>query len=122
MNRKITISMLLDFYGQLLSAKQLEIMNYYCNEDLSLSEIAEIIGITRQGVYDIVKRSELFLEELQNKLGLYHKWQKYHKWQNIQSELDIVQTTLRHICPENAAMHNNCTKVIEIIENIKNQF
>jgi len=116
MNRKITISMLLDFYGQLLSAKQLEIMNYYCNEDLSLSEIAEIIGITRQGVHDTVKRSELLLEELENKLGLYHKWQ------SIQNELDIVQTTLRHICPENADMHNSCTKVIAMIEKIKNQF
>ena len=56
MDKKLTVSLLLDFYGQVLSEKQFQIMDYYYNDDLSLREISEILGITRQGVHDTIKR------------------------------------------------------------------
>ena len=64
------VSELLDRYGALLSDKQYRILDGYYNNDLSLSEIAENEGITRQGVSDFVKRSEAQLVEFEQKLGL----------------------------------------------------
>ena len=64
------VSQLLDRYGSILSEKQKRILDGYYNNDLSLSEIAENEGITRQGVRDFVKRSELQLFELEEKLGI----------------------------------------------------
>ncbi len=63
-------TMLFDFYGDLLTEKQREYYDLYYNEDLSLSEIAENVGITRQGVHDIVARAESSLLETERKTGL----------------------------------------------------
>lgn len=67
------VSELLDRYGSILSDKQQRILDGYYNNDLSLSEIAENEGITRQGVRDFVKRSELQLYEFEEKLNLCRK-------------------------------------------------
>lgn len=122
MDKKLIISLLLDFYGQLLSKKQFEIMGYYYNDDLSLSEISEIVGITRQGVHDTIKRSEQFLEDLEEKLGLYGKWQ------SVQSQLEIVENAITNIHNENNfECHNSyiakcCDKAITAIYEINKKF
>jgi len=67
-------SMLYDFFSELLTEKQKEYFDLYHNEDLSLSEIAESAGITRQGVYDIVLRAEKSLTEIERKTGIIGKW------------------------------------------------
>lgn len=64
------ISLLLDFYGDILPQRRYEMTSLYYNDDLSLAEIAEICGISRQGVRDAVKKSESELRELEEKLGL----------------------------------------------------
>ena len=58
MAKDLEISFLLDFYGDMLTEKQREVIEFYYNEDLSLSEIADNEGITRQGVRDSIKRAE----------------------------------------------------------------
>lgn len=63
-------SLLYDFYGQLLSRRQQEVMALYHEENLSLSEIAEEFGISRQAVHDTLKKAELALGEYEAKLGL----------------------------------------------------
>ena len=63
MDKKIEISMLWQIYGALLTEKQKEYIDYYYNEDLSLAEIAQNDGITRQGVRDIIKKGEKKLFE-----------------------------------------------------------
>ena len=68
------MTMLFDFYGELLTEKQREYFDLYHNEDLSLSEIAEKVGISRHGVYDIVKRAENILIETEEKTGIVKKW------------------------------------------------
>ena len=71
--KDLRISYLLDFYGDVLTERKKEVLDMYYNEDLSLAEIAEQIGISRQGVRDLIKKAEdelLFLEE---KLGLAKK-------------------------------------------------
>ena len=70
MAANIYISVLLDRYGPILSEKQFRILDGYYNNDLSLSEIAENEGITRQGVCDTIKRCETQLTELEDKLKL----------------------------------------------------
>ena len=71
----LNISYLLDFYGELLSDRKRTVMDMYFNEDLSLAEIAEQIGISRQGVRDIIKKSEEDLHFYEEKLGLAQKMQ-----------------------------------------------
>ena len=65
-----TFHYVFDFYGETLTEKQRELFDLYYNEDLSLSEIAEHAGITRQGVRDSIKRGEAQLLEMEQKLGL----------------------------------------------------
>lgn len=68
MEEKVKISMLCEFYGELLTPKQYEILNDYYNNDLSLSEIAENNQITRQAVRDMLKKGEKKLFEYEEKL------------------------------------------------------
>lgn len=68
------ISLLLDFYGQLLSKKQYEILDMHFNNDYSLGEIAEHFNISRQGVFDNIKRGKATLANMEEKLGLVSKF------------------------------------------------
>lgn len=65
MPKDLFVSSLLDVYGYFLNEKQRTVLEYYYNDDLSLSEIAENVGITRQGVQDLIKRSEMQLRNLE---------------------------------------------------------
>ena len=69
-NQTYRMTMLFDFYGEILTDRQKEFFDLYYNEDLSLAEIAENYGISRQGVRDALKRGEEQLYELEHKLGL----------------------------------------------------
>ena len=74
MSKNLDVVVLLDFYGQLLTDKQREVLELYYNEDLSLAEVAQNTGsITRQGVRDSIKRGEAILFEMEEKLGLVAK-------------------------------------------------
>lgn len=70
MEKRIELGYLLDFYGPLLTEHRREILNAYCVEDMSLQEIAEQLGITRQGVYDALGKGEKQLAGYEAKLGL----------------------------------------------------
>lgn len=76
MANNIEITILLDLYGETLTSKQRDYLNYYYNDDLSLSEIAENEGITRQGVRDAIKRAETILYDMESKLNFSSKLQK----------------------------------------------
>lgn len=76
MAKNLEISYLLDFYGDMLTEKQRDVIEYYYNEDLSLSEIAENLGISRQGVRDAIKRSETQLLEMEKRLGLLARFRQ----------------------------------------------
>lgn len=71
LERTTRANLLYDFYGSLLSNKQRELFELYYHDDWSLGEIAEKCEVTRQGVYDNIKRSEKALEDFESKLGLY---------------------------------------------------
>jgi len=84
MSKNLDISLLFDFYGEMLTEKQRGVVELYYNADLSLAEIAEHSGITRQGVRDSVKRAENQLLEFEEKLGLLSR---FH---NISEGLDEI--------------------------------
>lgn len=73
MEKNLRVALLLDYYGELLGDKQRRLVDAYYNGDLSLSEISENEGITRQGVRDGIKRAETFLIDCEEKLGLIER-------------------------------------------------
>ena len=77
-NQAYRMAMLFDFYGDVLTDRQKEFYDLYYNEDLSLSEIAENYGISRQGVRDVIVRAEATLTELEDKTGII---KRFHKMQ-----------------------------------------
>ena len=70
MDNTIMRTMLFDFYGDLLTEKQREYYDLHFNADLSLQEIAEQSGVSRQAVWDIIRRAEQSLVEIEDKTGL----------------------------------------------------
>ena len=70
MPKDLSIGVLLDFYGELLTPKQRDALDFYYNQDFSLAEIAQHMEISRQGVRDFIKRGEKQLTDLENALGL----------------------------------------------------
>lgn len=71
--KDLKIAYLLDFYGEVLTERKKEVLDMYYNEDLSLAEIAEQIGISRQGVRELIKKAEEELSFLEEKLALAEK-------------------------------------------------
>lgn len=71
---RVMRSMLFDFYGKLLTEKQREYFDLHYNEDLSLAEIAEQGGISRQGVWDMIRRAEAAMTEIEEKTGLIKRF------------------------------------------------
>ena len=67
-------SLLYDFYGELLTERQREVLELYNEENLSLAEIAEEFGISRQGVHDALHKAQKALEEYERKLGLVERF------------------------------------------------
>ncbi len=87
------MTMLLDFYGELLTQKQRECFAMHYNEDLSLAEIAEIMGISRQGARDLIVRAEATLRETEAKIGIINKFSEQKKTiEEMRGDLIELQT------------------------------
>lgn len=91
MAKDLNISVLLDFYSAALTEKQREMIEMYYNQDLSLAEITEHVGITRQGVRDSIKRGEATLVDLEKKLGLA-EW-----YRQVQDGLNVIEEQVGEI-------------------------
>lgn len=85
--KNLEIPVLLDIYAPLLPEKQRLALDYYYNEDFSLSEIAEHAGISRQGVRDQIKHAESQLINYEKALGLY---QKSKSADELLTKLDVI--------------------------------
>lgn len=92
MEKNLKYSALLSIYGALLTDKQLDTMEYYYDEDLSLGEIAENTGISRQGVRDFIKRSEEMLDLYEEKLGLYEKMRHIERIEKAAEEIGVINS------------------------------
>ncbi|MCR4434406.1 MAG: putative DNA-binding protein [Clostridiales bacterium] len=93
MEKVLEISLLLDFYGQLLTPRQLEILDLHYNNDYSLGEIAQEFNISRQGVHDNIKRGKAALNEFEEKLKLVKKFMRQKKKaEEILHYIDSINT------------------------------
>ena len=99
-NQTYRMTMLFDFYGELLTERQKEFFDLYYNEDLSLTEIAEHAEISRQGVRDAIMRAETILRDTEDKVGLVRKYSGYedklHKIREEASYIARVNSDLRN--------------------------
>ena len=91
MAKNLEVLMLYDFYGAVLTEKQRDAIELYYEEDLSLAEIAQNEGITRQGVRDSIKRAEQQMFEMEEQLGLV---KRFHQ---IKKQLNEVSVAARRI-------------------------
>ncbi len=82
------INYLYDIYGELLSARQREVMEMYYHDDYSLGEIAVYYDISRQAVHDMLRRSVDYLEELENRLALQRGY--IYRRERLKEALDIT--------------------------------
>ncbi|MBO8155266.1 MAG: putative DNA-binding protein [Bacillaceae bacterium] len=101
------VNYLFDFYQKLLTPKQKNYMEMYYLEDYSLGEISDSFHVSRQAVYDNIKRTEAMLEEYEEKLKLYDKFQKRQKLTRMLKE-------------RLAALNVSDTDLLSIIEEIEN--
>lgn len=90
--KNLEISFLLDFYGDVLTERQREVMEQYYNDDLSLAEIADNFGITRQGVRDSIKRGEGIILDLEQKVGFAAR---YRAVQQGVAQLESLARSIR---------------------------
>lgn len=92
--KDMRLSLLLDFYGDILSQRRRELITLYYDEDLSLAEIAENTGISRQGVRDSIKKSEQELLHLEETLALASRFETLQKQlSGICKELYVLAKT-----------------------------
>ena len=82
LENKIRINSLLDFYGSLLTITQQKMISLYYGEDLSLGEISEIEGVSRNAVFDSIKKGTTLLESIESKLHLLEKEEKMNSFFN----------------------------------------
>ncbi|MGN0662181.1 MAG: sigma factor-like helix-turn-helix DNA-binding protein [Faecalibacterium sp.] len=121
MAKDLEMGYLLDFYGEVLTAKQREMLRQYYNDDLSLSEIGENFGITRQGARDAIKHGETTLKELEAKVGFAAR---YRRVQEKLEELEQLVIDTRFECTSPYASLNTTqyaktlTRMLELIRSI----
>lgn len=91
MSKDFNMAILLDFYGDVLTEKQRDVVDLYYNEDMSLGEIAEHSGITRQGVRDSIKRAEMIMMELEEKLCFVARYNSFlEKVEQIKKSVQVI--------------------------------
>ena len=112
LEKLVEIGLLFEQYKMLLTDKQREIVSLYYNEDYSLGEISENLNVSRQGIYDTLKRSEKILKDYEVKLGLVKKSKEREKiTQDIHNKVvDIKQDLLQN---------RDCANLIPKVENIE---
>jgi len=94
MEKNVRMAILFDYYGEMLTDKQKEYFDLYYGENLSLSEIAENDGISRQGVRDVIVRAESIMEDAETKLGMIRQHQELEA---ALAEIEIHLTEIAHL-------------------------
>lgn len=112
----VEVGVLFDFYGKLLSARQLSVIELFYIYDLSLTEIGDELNITRQAVYDTLKRAERKLYKYEENLNLVHEFKK--NTLDIKSIIEISNKILVDLKDKEKIKTKDLILKIEEIENI----
>ena len=118
MAKDFEMGYLLDFYGEVLTPKQREMLRQYYNDDLSLSEIGENFGITRQGARDAIKHGETTLKELEEKVGFAARYRRVQQKLEELEQLVIDAPNARLTTTEYAATLNKMLGLIRSIDEV----
>ena len=118
MAKNLEISYLLDFYGDVLTQKQRDVMEQYYNDDFSLAEIAVNFGITRQGVRDSIKRGESILLELEQKVGFAAR---YKAVQESMARIEELTRDIRFRNANNYAVSDQIERDAAAIQEIQHR-
>ena len=120
-NQAYRMTMLFDFYGDLLTDRQKEFYDLYYNDDLSLAEIAENYDITRQGVRDIIVRAERTLIEIEEKTGLIRR---FHETREATARIRALCQELSELNVEklrNEALGELCRRLDEAVTQLERE-
>ena len=109
-DEKLNMSLLYDFYGDILTERQKEIASLSFDEDLSLREISEITGITPQGVRDALNKCKSILTDMEEKLGLLAKFSENKK------NTDYIIEKLNTMKEENPLLSEEIDGIISVAE------
>ena len=111
-NQTYRMTMIFDFYGELLTERQKEFFDLYYNEDLSLAEIAENAGISRQGVRDVIVRAEATMQEVEDKTGIIKRFEAQRPY------LDAIEAAAAEVKTLNYRQYENprLTELAELIQ------
>ena len=110
--KDMRLSLLLDFYGDILSQRRRELITLYYDEDLSLAEIAENTGISRQGVRDSIKKSEQELLHLEETLALASRFE------TLQTQINEICQDLYALAKEHVKLQDSLTGIAQRLENL----
>ena len=118
-NQTYRMTMLFDFYGEILTQRQKEFFDLYYNEDLSLGEIAENCGISRQGVRDVIVRAEAAMQEIEDQTGLIRRFmQMQPKIAAIEEAAQQIKT-INYRQYENPQLDELAATILENAEGLK---
>lgn len=120
MDKTVRMAILFDFYGDLLTERQKDYFSLYYNDNLTLSEIAENEGISRQAVRDVIMRCEHILENTEEKTGLVSRFTE------MQNDVKAIEGYLDEIAKLNSNRFKNgllldlCNKISDKLQLLKN--
>jgi len=115
----VEVGILFDFYGKLLSKKRFLAVELYYIHDLSLAEVGDELGITRQGVFDILKRAEEKLYIYEKSLGLVEKFYSSHD--DIRKIINITEEIMKIAKKNNIEeIYDKTLKIKDISQRILN--
>ncbi len=94
MERRVELTLLMDFYGPLLTEHRRKVLQMYLDEDMALQEIADALGISRQGVHEAVKTAAAQLTRYEETLGIVRRYQ------GIRREVAVCSKALGRVHPD----------------------
>ena len=118
-NQTYRMTMLYDFYGELLTDRQKEFFDLYYNEDLSLGEIAENSGISRQGVRDVIVRAEATMQEFEDKTGLIRRFRQMQDSINVIVESAAELKTINYRQYEDPRIESLVAAIAQAAQTLK---
>ncbi len=120
-NQTYRMTMLFDFYGELLTPRQKEFFDLYYNEDLSLTEIAENYGISRQGVRDVIVRAEAVMTDVEDRTGIIHRFMRSRRAvAAIEQAAAEIEAINRHQY-DNEQITEKTTTILSSVKTLKEQ-
>ena len=118
-NQTYRMTMLFDFYGELLTERQKEFFDLYYNEDLSLAEIAENAGISRQGVRDVIVRAEAAMQEIEDKTGIIKRFESQRPHLDITESAAAEMKTINYRRYEDPRLNELAEQIAGEISSLK---